>query len=283
MSAPTAEIVLTNRTLRWSHPDKFDDELDVAQVCDEKMDENKQKQIQDAVINLILNPPPILKKNANKLFTHLVSLISLLGSDKTLAISELKEFPMDISSSIADINKCYKENIRNDFRILCLGIEKNNHRLWNDYAEAYKGAVIELACRDDSDSSWRIAKPVEYVNEKDLFLTAEDWATVLCLETNKATEYIIEKCCLKKAKDNKNKWFEQNEWRIYNFRKYYEAGLTSDYRVNPNDFTAIYFGHKMAVKAQNNLLRLLDGNLDHISAFRCELDSSNKITFIKLK
>ena len=69
MTAETAEIVLKNRTLRWSHPIEFDDTLDVAQVCDEKMDNNKQKQIQDAIIDLAANYPA----NCNKKNTTLIN------------------------------------------------------------------------------------------------------------------------------------------------------------------------------------------------------------------
>ncbi|GAF93587.1 unnamed protein product, partial [marine sediment metagenome] len=214
MSAATAEIVLKTRTLRWSHPDEFDDSLDVARVCDEKMDENKQRHIQDALIDLAVNFSSNLnKKTTNERFECLASLISLFGSDKTSAISELKKGPVDISNSFTELNERWEE-IRNDFRILCLGIEKDNHNLWDKYAENHNGVVIELACNDESDSPWRIAKPVEYVKEKDLFLTVEDWAKVLSLEQMKAVECIFDKCTLRKARDNEHKWFEQNEWRI---------------------------------------------------------------------
>ncbi len=283
MTASTAEKVLKNRTLRWSHPCEFDDTLDVARVCDEKMDNNKQKQIQDAIIDLASNSTVNHnKKNTNKLFKCLSFLMSLSGSDKTSAISELKKEPVDNSNIIADLNERWKE-IRNDLRILCLGIEKDNYRLWNEYAEKHKGVVIELACRDDSDSPWLIAKPVEYVNEKDLFLTVEDWAEILSLETNEATKCIFEKCSLRKAKDNEHKWSEQNEWRIPSFCRHHETGSVSDYGVNPNDFSAVYFGHKMDFETQDNLLSLLDGELGHVSVFRCELKGSQKISFKKLK
>jgi hypothetical protein len=282
MTASAAEKVLKNKTLRWSHPIEFDDTLDVAQVCDEKIDNNKQKLIQDAIIDLAANAPANLDtKNTNKQFKCLSFLISLFGSEKDSAISELKKDPVDIPNSIVELNERWKE-IRNDFRILCLSIEKDNHRLWNEYAEKHKGVVIELVC-SDSDSPWLIAKPVEYVNEKDLFLTAEDWAEILILEPDKAAERIFEKCTLRKAKDNEHKWFEQNEWRIPSFCRHHETGSVSDYGVNPNDFSAVYFGHKMDIETQNNLLSLLDGELSHVSAFRCELDSSQNITFRKLK
>lgn len=283
MPASTAEKVLKNRTLRWSHPSKFDDTLDVAQVCDEKMDSNKQKQIQDAIIDLSANSPANRnKKNTNKLFKFLASLISLFGSDNTSAISELKKGPIDISNGITDLNERWKE-IRKDFRILCFSIEKENHHLWNKYAEEHKGVVIELACRVSSDSLCLIAKPVEYFNEKDLFITVEDWAEILILERNKAVECIFEKCTLRKAKDNEHKWFEQKEWRIVDIRRHHETGLVSDYGVNPNDISAVYFGHKMDSETQDNLLSLLVGELGHVSAFRCELDSSQNISFRKLK
>ena len=282
MTASTAEKVLKNRTLRWSHPSEFDDTLDVAQVCDGKMDNNKQKQIQDAIIDLAANPPSnINSRDTNELFKCLAYLVSLFGSDKASAISELKEGPVDIPS-IADLNERWKE-IRNDFRILCLSIEKDNHHLWNKYAEEHKGVVIELACRDSSDSPWLIAKPVEYVPEKDLYLTVEDWAGVLILEPIKAVERIFEKCTLKKAKDNEHKWFEQNEYRIIDFRIHHEIGTVSDSGVDPNDFSAVYFGYKMDLGTQANLLSLLVGELSHVSAFRCDLDSSHNITFRKIK
>ena len=283
MTASTAEKVLKNRTLRWSHPDEFDDTLDVARVCDEKMDSNKQKQIHDAIIDLAANSHANRnKKNTNKLFECLSSLISLFGSDKNSAITEIKKGPVDISNSIAELNKSWKE-IRNDVRILCLGIEKDNNHLWNKYAEEHKGVVIELACREGSDSPWLIAKPVEYVPEKDLFLTVEDWSEILSLETNEATKLIFEKCSLRKAKDNEHKWSEQNEWRIPSFCRHHETGTVSDYGVNPNDFSAVYFGHKMDSETQDNLLGLLVAELVHVYAFRCELDSSQNITFRKIK
>jgi len=284
MPASTAEKVLKNRTLRWSHPSEFDDTLDVAQVCDEKMDSNKQKQIQDAIIDLAANFPSDHNINdTNEKFKGLVFSLSLFGSGKTSAISELKKGPVDISTnSIAELNERWKV-IRNDLRILCLGIEKDNHHLWNKYAEKHKGVVIELACRDSSDSPWLIAKPVEYVNEKDLFITVQDWAEILILERNKAVKCIFEKCTLRKAKDNKHKWSEQNEWRILSFCRHHETGTVSYYGVNPNDFSAVYFGHKMDFKTQDNLLSLLDGELGHVSAFRCELDNSQNISFRKLK
>ena len=283
MTASTAKKVLKNRTLRWSHPSEFDDTLDVAQVCDEKMDNNKQKQIQDAIIDLAANSHANgNKKNTNKLFECLSSLISLFGSDKTSAITELKKGPVNISKSIADLNELW-EKIRNEFRILCLGIEKDNPRLWNDYAEKHKGVVIEFACRDSSDSPWLRAKPIDYVNEKDLFLTVEDWAEISILEKEKAKYYLFEKCTLKKAKDNKHKWFEQNEWRIPSFCRHYETGTISDYGVNPNDFSTVYFGHKMDSETQDNLLGLLVDELGHVSAFRCELDSLQNMSFKKIQ
>lgn len=283
MTASTAEKVLKNRTLRWSHPIEFDDTLDVAQVIDERMDNRKQKQIRDAIIDLAANFS--LNHNINDTydqFKFLVLSLSLFGSDKTSAISELKKDPVDISNRISELNDRWKE-IRNDFRILCLGIENDNHHLWDKYAESHKGVVIELACREDSGFPWLIAKPVEYVPEKGLFLTVEDWAEILILEPDKAAECIFEKCTLRKARDNEHKWFEQNEWRIIDTRMPHETGTVSDSGVDPNDFSAVYFGYKIDLGTQANLLSLLVGELSHISAFRCELDNSQNMTFRKIK
>jgi hypothetical protein len=226
MSASTAEKVLKNRTLRWSHPSEFDDTLDVAKVVDEKMDGKKQRQIRDAIIDVAANISPNHKINdTHDQFKLLVFLLSLFGNDKTSAISELRRDPVD-TPSIAELNNRWKK-MRNDFRILCLGIEKDNHHLWDKYAEEHKGVVIELVCRKDLDSPWLIAKPVEYVPEEDLYLTANDWAEILILEPIKAVERIFEKCTLRKSEDNKHKWFEQNEWRVIDVRMHHETGYTA--------------------------------------------------------
>lgn len=282
VTAKTAEIVLKNKTLRWSHPSEFDDTLDVGlQIVDKKMDD--EKQIRDAMLDLAANFSFVYNANdTNKSFKFLVSLLSLHGNDKTSAISELKKVPVDISNITADLNKGWEE-IRNDLRILCLSIEKDNHHLWNRYAENHKGVVIELTCREESDSPWFSAQPVEYVPEKDLFLTVDDLAEMLILEPIKAAERIFKKSVLRKVKENEQKWFEQNEWRIPSFCRHYETGTISDYGVNPNDFSAVYFGHKIDSETQDNLLSLLISELSHVSAFRCEFDSSKKITFRKIK
>ena len=282
MSASTAEIVLKTRTLRWSHPSKFDDTRDVARVCDENMDKGKQKKIQDMTIDLAANPPANLTAtNTNEGFYTLSQLLQS-SCNKTSVVSEMKEgHHINISGDIADLNEHWAI-MRNDFRILCLSVENNNRRLWNDYAEAYEGVVIEFACREEPDSPWRGAVPVEYVKEEDLFLTAEDWAEALSLNINASARYVMEKCSIRKAKDNKHKWFEQNEWRIPSFCRPHETGMVSDYDVNPKDFTAIYFGHKMSDQTQKNILSLLDGELSHVSAFQCKINRSQNVIFKKL-
>ncbi|MCF7955397.1 MAG: hypothetical protein K9M75_06315 [Phycisphaerae bacterium] len=282
MPASTAKIVLRNKTLRWSHPDKFDDPLDIAKVCDANLDKEKRKQIDDAFIDLAINCPANLYPKTNDLFKIQHSLISLM-SDKPHLIEELKrETPEIALKHISELNRTWEE-IRKDFRILCLAIEKDNHRLWNDYADGYKGVTIELAARNDSDSPWLVAQPVEYVKEKELFLTVQDWAIIMSLKKYNAVKYLYEKCTLRKVKDNKYKWFEQNEWRIPSFCRNYESGVISDYGVNPDDISAVYFGCHINIQIQREILELLTEELDHVSAFKHEFDTSKKMNFKKIK
>jgi hypothetical protein len=246
------------------------------------MDKGKQKKIQDMVIDLAANPcANLTATNTNELFYAISRLLQSSCNKTSVALKAKEGLHIDISGAIASLNERWAI-MRNDFRILCLSVENNNRRLWNDYAEAYEGVVIEFACREESDSPWRIAIPVEYVKEEDLFLTAEDWAEALSLNNTATAHYIMEKCSTRKAKDNKHKWFEQNEWRIPSFCKPHETGMVSDYSVNPKDFTAIYFGHKMSNQTQKNILSLLDGELGHVSAFQCKINRSQNMIFKKL-
>ena len=92
MTASTAEKVLRNRTLRWSHPNKFDDSLDVARAVDEKMDENKQKQVQDAFIDLAADLPVNDNKKTNTAFKLLASSISLSNNKTVTILAVLYDF-----------------------------------------------------------------------------------------------------------------------------------------------------------------------------------------------
>jgi len=63
----------------------------------------------------------------------------------------------------------------------------------------------------------------------------------------------------------------------------HETGTVSDSDVDPNDISAVYFGHKIDSEDQDRLLDLLKGELSHVFAFRCELDNSQNMSFRKIK
>lgn len=125
-----------------------------------------------------------------------------------------------------------------DFRILCLTESPVHAAMWYHYADQYKGVVVELRCDDNLDSAWLAAKPVSYPSTKPAIYTADGWAELLTTEQTIAMNRLLHSATFTKAPD----WSYENEWRITSFGRPSDTGPFTDYRFNPLEIAAVYFG-----------------------------------------
>lgn len=256
MSAPTAAIVLKNRTLRWSSPVLFNDPFDVPRELSFSLTPvNIVQALARRVAALIKEPP----RDTSNLESELCLVIDAVKS----GISE--ELKARLIESAQESGKTHRptgqgmETLREmwrnwlpQFRILCLTESPEHAAMWYHYADQYRGVVLELRCADEHDSAWLAAKPVTYPRLKPLVYTAEGWAELLTLRHEIAVRTILETAIYTKAPD----WEYEGEWRTMTFKRKDDTGLFTDYKLHPEELSAVYFGPRISRHERETIAHL---------------------------
>lgn len=282
MPASTAEIVLSNSTLRWSSPFKFNDPFDVPR---ELAFDISPKEIQIALVNklvnLINNPP----EDSRGLDPKVQLVIQALKQNPT------EEFKREMIGGLKNeierndpaeggllaIKQQWQDFLPN-FRILCLSEHHDKASMWYHYADKYSGVVIEVICDDELDSAWLAAKKVEYPEKKPQVYTAEGWAELLVKPQGEAVKTILHTCSYTKSPD----WSYEDEWRISSFKRENETGLVSDYKVSRHEFGNLYLGPHVQAEMREKLL-LLATNYPNMKVFHTQIGLDREFKFIEIQ
>jgi len=279
VSADVAKIVLANQTLRWSSPVLFNDPFDVVRILAEGI---KPSEIQECMIDRIID---IIEKEEDfpvgllpKLRLVLEPLRQQDGAHlKETVIKVLSEYrinPIQELKGLSELKEMWKAIIP-DLRILCLSARNDSAPMWNHYADRYKGAVLELMCRDELDSQWLIAEPVQYPPEKLSPLDKTGWGKVLVLEQQHAARHIIHESSYTKTAD----WAYEQEWRVVSFKKRGEYGEYSDYKFNPLELGTIYLGPEISQEDKGDIESLLTHRFAHVNLFAGKVSGGQYIKF----
>ena len=278
MTADVAEIVLQNRTLRWSSPKLFNDPFDVPRELAVGVEKNE---IRKELASLILSFFRSSDKAPAGLSQKLQLLISAIQSTRKDGLIDLIEDDLtkmleaeSFSSSSLEVFNEYWKKILDDMRILCLCESHETTSMWYHYADKYSGVVIQFFCDDNSDSPWRIAKPIEYTNENHLVSTAKGWASLLVLDHEPALLKSFDVSAHTKSED----WSYEKEWRIASFKRPGEEGFFSDYGFDGKSIGNIYLGPLI----ENNMKsRIVDASKKHENArvYNSEITVGRKILF----
>ncbi len=281
MSSSTAEIVLTDCTLRWSSPVEFNDPFDVPrELAFDITPEEIQQALIDKLICLIESPP----ENTEILSPEIKVLLEALKKNETdelkqSLINDLKEKlenHLPSVDSLLSIQELWREWLP-EFRILCLSENHDKASMWYHYADKYKGVVLELLCDDKLDSVWLAAEKVQYPDIKPNVYTAKGWAELLIMPQSEAIDTILNTCLYTKSPD----WSYEDEWRISSRKREHEIGTTSDYKISPNEFGDLYLGPHISPDYRNSLLRLSDA-YPNITVFDTHIGLNREFKFIKI-
>lgn len=280
----TALSVLRNHTLRWSSPTEFNDPFDVPR---ELAHDISPAEIGAAYCELLSK----YIKNSGLDISHLEEsrqyLIKQLRSNPAAKkdATELT-FTAKLSPSVGTIMteglESFRDMWRNfipAFRILCLTSKKDAASMWYHYADKYSGVVIGLACKDELDSPWLLARPVEYPHEPSSFLSAKGWAETLMLPEREALDRILKAYTYIKTPD----WRYEEEWRITSFKRQHETGVFSDYPVHPGNFSELYFGPLTGELPRQKILSLIHDKLPHIKAYDVTFGLNRKFIFAPIE
>ncbi len=178
VSAEVAKIVLVNKTLRWSSPLLFDDRYDVTRELAAGLEPSE---MQECIINRIIDLVQSAEELPSGLYPNLRFILETLrksGRDdlKEKVINTLHDSKSGLireSQGLSEL-KIMWDAMLPMFRILCLSARNNIVKMWERYADEYRGVVLEFACLKELDPPWLIAKPVLYENRPSL-LDKADW------------------------------------------------------------------------------------------------------------
>jgi hypothetical protein len=242
MPAPTAKLVLANRTLRWSSPLLFNDPFDIPRELSFGVTPDEIVQALSKRMVALIEAPP---EDTSMLEPNLRIIIEAAKNTNSNTLKQ--ELYAGIKSTAATLKpgRAGLDALRDlwrswipEFRILCLTESPAHAAMWYHYADSYKGVVIELKCLDAHDSAWLGAMPVTYPKEKPAVYTAEGLAEILTLRHELAVQKIRISGTYTKSPD----WSYESEWRVASYKRTGETGLFSDYKFHPLEVGAIYLG-----------------------------------------
>lgn len=278
MSASTAEIVLGDRTLRWSAPTEFNDPFDVPRELALNLQPSEiMTALTERFIQLIKTPP----ENFSELKPEIqliISAVNLTGSDKLIEevscnLREMIKTSLPTSDSLDDFREHWRSMVIN-MRILCLCESYEKTSMWFHYADKYRGVVIEFLCNDDSDSPWRIAKPIDYMDDEPLISTADGWAKLLTIPNDKALAKLFDICMYEKSKD----WEYEKEWRVASFKRPNDSGAYTDYKFGEKEIGNLYLGPLIEPDDKEKLIRL-SNKYNNMKVIESHIVAGRKLTF----
>lgn len=281
MPASTALKVLENNTLRWSSPVEFNDPFDVPRELAYNVE---SKELKVALCNIFSRLIKEKDINISHLTPKTQKFLDLIRSSeagvKNNIISKLSDpkIPIfELSSGLEELREVWRTFIP-ELRILCLSERYDSASMWYHYADKYKGIVLGIACHDELDSPWLLARPVDYPTETPKLFTAEGWAELIITPQEMALPKILDAYTYTKIPD----WSYEQEWRITSFKRPNETGTTSDYNLHPSHFSKMYLGPHIDKNNRQQILSLFFDKMPQAKAYDVTfgLDRKFKFTFI---
>jgi hypothetical protein len=282
MSADTAEVVLKNRTLRWSAPSEFNDPFDVPrQLAVDISPQEIMEAIVEFHVNLIKNTPEDISKLDQKI--QLIVKVAKesnspeLNNELITGMRKLLKEEGPTSNSLDEFKNHWPKTLT-EMRILCLCESHEKTSMWYHYADKYRGATIQFSCNDNADSPWRIAKPIVYTNDEPLASTAEGWAKLLTMQTELAMAELFDVCMHTKSED----WGYEKEWRMASFRRPQDTGPYTDYKFDAKSVGNLYLGPLISDNDKNKLLEAAKA-YSNMQIFDSYIGASRKLKFVPIK
>jgi hypothetical protein len=166
------------------------------------------------------------------------------------------------------------------FRILCLSELNDVTPMWNHYAGAYRGVVLEFEAVDQLESVFLVARPVIYQDAPPAIANKEIWARCISERgpltyRDLYTEYEYVKT---------TSWAYEREWRIVSFARDDEPGLFSDFGFFTRELAGVYLGAQCSKDDENDILDLLKHGFEHVSIYKANIvGTETRFTFQRIR
>lgn len=278
MTASTAEIVLSSRSLRWSSPLLFNDPFDVPRELTPGVSPQDLVAAVARRFAALIEQPP---EDASSLTPRLQLIIDAVKNGIPASVraeliasldSEAKA-SIPTGDSLEAFRAMWRKSIA-DMRILSLTESPSHIAMWYHYAGKYTGVVLEVACVDTLDSAWLAAQRVDYPQEKPGVYTVEGWAQLLMLKPELSTQQMLQTSTFTKSPD----WSYEREWRVVTFKRPTDTGHFTDYRFDPRELVTIYLGPHIKSDDRARLIALAS-QYPNAKVVAVSLDLSRELLF----
>lgn len=287
VSSEVAKTILANRTLRWSSPLLFNDPFDVTQELRLNFNESELNQAVVEELAALYGEGPDPDYAPSGLRQRLLkTMMDSLQEHPELRRRIIEEWHRSAGATtpgqieaMAELKEKWR-NLVPRLRILCLSELNDVTPMWNHYADAYRGVVLEFEAVDRLDSAFLVARPVTYQDAPPAIANKEVWAR--CMSERGPSTYIELFTEYEYVKTTP--WAHEREWRIVSFARDDEPGCFSDISFMTRELAGVYLGAQCSQDDENDILALLRHGLEHVSVYKASIvPTEARFTFQRIR
>ncbi|MCE8005148.1 DUF2971 domain-containing protein [Billgrantia ethanolica] len=276
MSVETALKVISNHSLRWSTPLKFNDPFDhqigfTFGFSGPEIGQALFREIEQIVFRgkTDFKEPTLLTQLA-------LGLQGIAGRLPEEAImKELWEATQEIAynfpQNIERLHAAIQEHLTHS-RVLCVSETNDNVVMWSHYAEEHRGLVLKLRCIDELDNTLLAARRVDYSREFPMFPSLDQYVRHLTGEDPIDLAALSWDVAFTKHTD----WAYEKEWRVHMPLLHEPPG--DGYTLlkeNPSVFGAVYLGCRMTDEVREQILEAVEEHIPHAQVFQGKRSTSS--------
>jgi DUF2971 family protein len=264
VTADTALRVLTNKTLKWSSPDSFNDPFEFPSPFEFgfEFEQLEEPFLQRASILIAQHDDPDLFEDNPVTDVIRKARTQRLGRGDPAEIQKLLRpgFPRYVNhlkQGLESDRKIWLE-MKKTYRVLCLSAIRDNILMWSHYADEHKGAVLEFRPKIELATEMLGAREVKYSKEVPVAVTLEQFLLYI---TGHSPDAFVRSVYTKSSD-----WVYENEWRILTKQRE-DEGAFSYRSSNPQELAAIYFGCRMPESCKDKVRDTVSNWGSHIAFF----------------
>jgi hypothetical protein len=265
--SPTTGItVLRTGRLRWSSPLLFNDPFDVPR---EAYLDFTPDELQTAIGEEFARLIETGGTTTHPEFAFIIATLRERGTPefRSEMAASLREYTKSVvgraDAAMDEFRHKWKTLIPS-LRILCLSELNDSSSMWHHYADAHRGVVLELACIDELDPAWLLARPVIYQRERPLLGALDTWVRIVTGQQPIRWHDLFADYHYVKTPD----WSPEHEWRVVSYADDGDNGLHSDIGFDPRELAAVYLGASIHKDAEADIRGLIASRYPDTNIFR---------------
>lgn len=258
-SPDAALATLTNRTVRYSSPLKFNDPFDIQTGLHFDFDpqelHGKFVDYLDAFARSSVAPKVDEKDPWGEMALQFRNSYPTQGFDKhrwqklTAEVFNKELLPIIKTTQVE--YSTYWKNALPGMRVFCISEERDNLLMWAHYAKDHTGVVFEFLSLPEIDNTLSISQKVKYSISPPTFFTEQEWLDDLLTIKRFNPLDLRNRFILNKSKE----WEYEKEWRIW-----YPNSITEDGHdyipINQQELSKIFIGCKAEKKFKEDITTL---------------------------